>query len=128
MSESGRCDLEFSDPMMFRNAWARWLFVGSSFVLSAPFYYLVSLGQVKNEGAFIFFVPYVAGLPWVLLYSVLPFQIPGFTSAGVADANGDLYVGVLHCILIFLPVYLNLFLICKGIDSLLSRHRSRSAE
>jgi hypothetical protein len=92
------------------------VFAGIAAVLTIPFLLLTVGGGIKNEDALILILPYLAGMPWVLLYSWLPFDIPGFTSAGIPDQSGNLTVTVFHLVLLMLPVFLNIYIAVRLIS------------
>ncbi len=98
------------------------VFVSISAFLTIPFLFLTVAGQIKNESALILLLPFLAGMPWVLLYFLLPFDIPGFTSAGVPNQSGDLTVSVFQLILLMLPLCLNIYIAVR----LISGGRSRA--
>lgn len=81
----------------------------SAFV-TAPYIFLTLTDAIKNENGLIMILPFLSGLPWVLFYFLLPFDIPGFTSAGIPDQAGNLFISVPHLILFMLPVYLNIYI------------------
>lgn len=91
------------------------VFASIAAVLTIPFLGLTVCG-IKNEGALILILPYLAGMPWVLLYSWLPIDIPGFTSAGIPDQSGNLTVSVFHLVLLMLPVFLNIYIAVRLIS------------
>ncbi len=91
------------------------IFLFLSILSTLPFL-LMSLsvfGGIKNEDAMILILPFVAGLPWNLVFLVLPFDIPGMTSAGIPDVNGNLYVLPFHIVILMLPVYVNIYLLMR---------------
>lgn len=92
------------------------IFVSISAIITIPFLFLTVAGQIKNESALILLLPFLAGMPWVLLYFLLPFDIQGFTSAGVPDQSGDLTVSVFQLILLMLPVCLNIYIAVRLIS------------
>jgi len=96
------------------------VFATTAIVLTSPFLGLTLCG-IKDESALILFLPFLAGLPWVLLYSWLPLDIPGFTSAGIPDQSGHLTVTVYQLFLLMLPVFLNIYIAVQ----LIFRGRSR---
>lgn len=81
--------------------------------VTAPFLILSLTGWMKNESSMVLLYPFMAGLPWGFAYLALPFDIPGFTSPGVPDAEGNLQTSVGMVILAFLPVYLNIYLLMR---------------
>lgn len=97
------------------------VFVSLVTVFTMPFLLLTAAGHIKNEGALILYLPFLAGMPWVLLYALLP-GIPGFTSAGVPDQSGDLTVSVLQLVFLMLPAWLNIYIVVR----LLSGGRRRA--
>jgi hypothetical protein len=54
---------------------------------------------------------FILGLPWIFLYKILPFNIPGFTSAPINEINSC--VGVFETFLFYIPIYINLFILIK---------------
>jgi hypothetical protein len=91
------------------------VFASIATVLTIPFLGLTVCG-IKNEGALILILPFLAGMPWVLLYFWLPFDIPGFTSAGIPDQSGNLTVTVFQLVLLMLPVFLNIYIAVRLIS------------
>lgn len=86
------------------------IYLGVCVLVTAPFFAFAMMGELDNEGVIGLMLPFMGGLPWVLIYLYLPFDIPGATSPGVPDETGDLSTSVLIVFLVFLPVYLNIFL------------------
>ncbi|MDO8523212.1 MAG: hypothetical protein Q7S12_02940 [bacterium] len=82
-----------------------------SAIATLPFLVLTLLEAIKNEGGLIMLLPMMAGLPWVFLYLVLPFEIPGFTSAAIPNAQGDNIMSIFELILFMIPVYVNIYLL-----------------
>jgi hypothetical protein len=91
------------------------VFASIATVLTIPLLGLTLCG-IKNESALILIFPWLAGMPWVLLYFWLPFDIPGFTSAGVPDESGNLTVTVFQLVLLLLPVFLNIYIAVRLIS------------
>ena len=89
-------------------------------VVTSPFLGWTICG-IHDASALILFLPYFAGMPWVLLYSWLPFDIPGFTSAPIPDQSGRSTVTVFQLALLMLPVFLNIYIAVR----LIFRGRSR---
>jgi len=58
----------------------------------------------------IFFIHILAGMPWVLLYLILPFDIVGFTSPCISDYCA---IGILSTMLFYFPIYINLYIFSK---------------
>lgn len=92
------------------------VFASIAAVLTIPFLGLTVCGGIKNENALILILPFLAGMPWVLLYFWLPFDIPGFTSAGIPDQSGNLTVTVFQLVLLMLPVFLNIYIAVRLIS------------
>lgn len=80
-------------------------------VVALPFLLLSSFGALENENAMILLPLILTGFPWILLYLLLPFEIPGFTSAGLPDAQGNLLVSPLHIVLFLIPTFINMYLL-----------------
>ena len=84
--------------------------------MTLPFLLLTLLEQIKNETGLIMIFPMLVGLPWVLIYTILPFDIPGFTSP-TNPSSGEMILTVGELFLFMIPVYINIFLftviICK---------------
>lgn len=89
-------------------------------VVTSPFLGWTICG-IHDASALILILPWLAGMPWVLLYSWLPFDIPGFTSAPIPDQSGHSTVTVFQLALFMLPVYLNIYIAVR----LIFRERSR---
>lgn len=89
-------------------------------VVTSPFLGWTICG-IHDASALILILPWLAGMPWVLLYSWLPFDIPGFTSASIPDQSGRSTVTVFQLALFMLPVYLNIYIAVR----LIFRGRSR---
>jgi|OpeIllAssembly_1097287.scaffolds.fasta_scaffold93197_3 hypothetical protein len=89
-------------------------------VVTSPFLGWTICG-IHDASALILILPWLAGMPWVLLYSWLPFDIPGFTSAPIPDQSGRSTVTVFQLALLMLPVYLNIYIAVR----LIFRGRSR---
>jgi hypothetical protein len=86
------------------------VFATTAAVLASPLLSLTVVCGLKNEEALILMFPFLVGMPWVLLYLFLPFDIPGLTSAGIPDASGHLKVTVFHLALVLLPALLNIYI------------------
>ncbi|OGG47623.1 hypothetical protein A2671_01710 [Candidatus Kaiserbacteria bacterium RIFCSPHIGHO2_01_FULL_49_13] len=80
-------------------------------IIALPFLFFSFVGGIKNEGGMVLFPTILTGFPWIFLYLLLPFDIPGFTSAGVPNAQGDLQVSTLHILLFLIPTFINIFLL-----------------
>ncbi|HIP64658.1 MAG TPA: hypothetical protein EYH10_05275 [Deltaproteobacteria bacterium] len=93
------------------------LFLVLSFVITLPFALLVLLDQIKNESGLMMIFPMILGLPWVLIYILLPFDIPGFTSPPSPSTSGDMVLTMSELFLFMIPVYINIYLfilvVCK---------------
>ena len=85
------------------------IFLILALLVTLPFALLVALGQIKNESGLIMIFPMLAGLPWVLLYLILPFDIPGFTSPA-APSSGETILTFGELFLYMAPVYINIYL------------------
>lgn len=96
------------------------VFATVAIVVTSPFLALMACG-LKNEEALVLILPFFAGMPWVLLYFWLPFNIPGLTSAGIPDESGRLTVTYFELALLMLPVFLNIYIAVR----LTSRGRRR---
>jgi hypothetical protein len=89
-------------------------------VITSPYLGFTICG-IHDESTLILILPWLCGMPWVLLYFWLPFDIPGFTSAGIPDESGHLTVTFFQLALLMLPVYLNIYIALR----LMIRGRSR---
>lgn len=87
------------------------IFLILSLLVTLPFGLLVSLEQIKNENGLIMIFPMLAGLPWVLIYMILPFDIPGFTSAATPTSSGGIVLSFGALLLFMVPVYINIYLV-----------------
>ena len=87
------------------------IFLGLSLIVTLPFALLVFLGQIKNESGLIMIFPMLAGVPWVLIYTILPFDIPGFTSAAPPSTSGETILNFGELLLFMIPVYINIYLL-----------------
>lgn len=96
------------------------VFATVAIAFTSPFLALTACG-LKNEEALVLMLPFLAGMPWVLLYFWLPFDIPGLTSAGIPDESGHLTVTFFQLALVMLPVFLNIYIVVR----LTRRRRSR---
>jgi len=84
------------------------IFLILAILVTLPFALLVALGQIKNESGLIMIFPMLAGLPWILIYLILPFDIPGLTSA--ATSSGETILSFGELLLFMIPVYINIYL------------------
>ncbi|MBW2467025.1 MAG: hypothetical protein JRF02_06965 [Deltaproteobacteria bacterium] len=89
-----------------------------SILITLPFAFLTVLGQIENEAGLILIFPFVAGLPWILIYMKLPFDIAGLNS----PASGAL--NLVQLFFMMLPVYINIFLINFIVSRLMTRKDS----
>jgi len=86
------------------------VFLFVSIMVTLPFALLTLLGQIKNESVLIMIFPFIAGLPWVLIYIVLPFDIPVLTSPASPSFSGDIILTMYQLFLFMIPVYINIYL------------------
>lgn len=100
------------------------VFVLVSLAVTLPFLVLTLSGQIKNESGLLMALPIIAGSPWVFLYILLPFDIPGFTSSAVPPLPGDIYLTLDQLFLFMLPVYINIYLLTY----LIFRFKARKQE
>ena len=89
-----------------------------SILVTLPFAFLTVLGQIENEAGLILIFPFVAGLPWILIYMKLPFDIAGLNSPISGALN------LVQLFFMMLPVYINIFLINSIVSSLMKRKNS----
>ena len=81
------------------------VFAAVAAVVTSPFLGFTICG-IHGASTLVLILPWLWGMPWVPLYLWLPFDIPGFTSAGIPDESGHLTVSVFQLALLMLPVYL----------------------
>lgn len=84
------------------------VFIIVATIISAPFYLLAILSPVCGEGGMLFLLHALAGLPWSLIYHFV--RIPGFLDS---TGSGPICVGLESTFLLYLPIYLNLYLLIK---------------
>ena len=101
-------------------------FLAISMTITAPCFLLSIFGMIKNEDALILFLPFLAGLPWNLIYGYLPVDIPGITSAGLPDASGNLTVSVFELMFFMIPVYINIYLFVRLLGGLSDYWQARN--
>jgi len=89
-----------------------------SILVTLPFALLTVLGQIENEAGLILIFPFVAGLPWILIYMKLPIDIAGLNSPISGALN------LVQLFFMMLPVYINIFLINFIVSSLMKRKNS----
>jgi len=87
------------------------LFIITIFTLSLPFILLAANGSIVNESGLILILPVMAGLPWVLLFLILPFDIPGITSAGIPNEAGNIVASISDVVIMMIPLYINIYLL-----------------
>ena len=91
------------------------IFLLLAIAVTLPFAILTLLGQIKNESGLIMIFPMLAGMPWILIYLALPFDIPGLTSSSNTSVSGDNILNFWQLFLFMLPVYINLYLLTCAI-------------
>ena len=107
-----------------KKGWKLWAII--CVVITLPFLLGSITGGLKNESA-IGLIPFIlSGFPWIFIYLYLPFDIPGFTSVGIPNAQGDLVVSPLHVFLIALPTYINLYLLLLIIFFVANKYKKGS--
>lgn len=85
------------------------VFIIVATIISAPFYLLAILSPVCGEGGMLFLLHALAGLPWIIIYHFV--HIPGFS--GPQTGSGSYCFGLVNTFLVYLPIYLNLYLLIK---------------
>jgi len=76
-------------------------------VVTIPFALFLFLGYLDDERGLILIIPFLAGLPWQLVFLILPFTIPGINSA----PSDGFHFTLLHLLIFMVPVYINIFIV-----------------
>jgi len=92
------------------------IFIGTGLLITIPYFLLTVFGLIKNESGLILILPFLGGQPWLLLYLILPFDIPGITSAGQPDQTGNIVFSLFDLLLLMIPVYINIYILVRLIS------------
>ncbi len=92
-------------------------FIGIAAFITIPLGLLTVIGEIEGETGMILFLPCVLGLPWNLIYLVLPIEIDGITSTGMGGP-----LALWQLLLFFMvPLYINIYLIIIGVGKLVEK-------
>lgn len=86
-----------------------------------PFLIPSFFGAIKNQNAFALFAPFFLGMPWSVLLGYIPFDIQGFNTPGIPNAQGDIILTPPDVMLVMIPFYINVFIVSFVIGQLKKR-------